>query len=91
MGAYGVRGASSDSSYSWCSGKESTCYMQEIWVQFLGQKDPQEKEITTHFNILAWEISWTEESQQATGHEVTKNCSQLSDNSNKKTGLTGMC
>ena len=61
MGAYGVRGASSDSSYSWCSGKESTCYMQEIWVQFLGQKDPQEKEITTHFNILAWEISWTED------------------------------
>ena len=91
MGAYGVTGASSDSSYSWCGGKESTCYMQEIWVQFLGQEDPQEKKITTHFNILAWEISWTEESQQATGHEVTKNCSQLSDNSNKKTGLTGTC
>ena len=64
--------------------------MQEIWVQFLGQEDPQEKEITTHFNILAWEISWTGKSQQATVHEVTKNCSQLSDNSSKKAGLTGM-
>ena len=27
----------------------------------LGQKDPLEKEIATHPNILAWEIPWTEE------------------------------
>ena len=26
-----------------------------------GQKDPLEKEMTTHSNILAWEIPWTEE------------------------------
>ena len=30
-------------------------------VRFLGQEDPLEKEITTHFSILAWEIPWTGE------------------------------
>ena len=30
--------------------------MQEIQVQFLGQEDPLEKEMTTHFSILAWRI-----------------------------------
>ena len=35
--------------------------MQEIWVQSLGWKDPLEKEIATHSNILAWRIPWTEE------------------------------
>ena len=28
---------------------------------FLGQEDPLEQEMATHFSILAWEISWTEE------------------------------
>ena len=35
--------------------------MQETQVQSLGQKDPLEKEMSTYFNILAWEISWTGE------------------------------
>ena len=35
--------------------------MWETWVQLLGGDDPLEKEISTHFNILAWRISWTEE------------------------------
>ena len=35
--------------------------MQETWVRSLGQEDPLEKEIETHFNILAWKISWREE------------------------------
>ena len=26
-----------------------------------GWKDPLKKEMTTHFHILVWEISWTEE------------------------------
>ena len=34
---------------------------QEMRVQFLCQEDPLEKEIATHFNILAWETPWTEE------------------------------
>ena len=35
--------------------------MWEPQVQSLGWEDPQEKEITTHFSILAWRIPWTEE------------------------------
>ena len=35
--------------------------MQETRVQFLGQKDPLEKEMATHSSILAWEISWAQE------------------------------
>ena len=35
--------------------------MQETWVRSLVQEDPLEKEMTTHSNILAWEIPWTEE------------------------------
>ena len=27
----------------------------------MGQEDPLEKEMATHFNILAWEIPWMEE------------------------------
>ena len=30
-------------------------------VQSLGQEEPMEEEIATCSNILAWEISWTEE------------------------------
>ena len=33
---------------------------QEMWVQSLGQEDPQEEEMTTHSGILAWGIPWTE-------------------------------
>ena len=35
--------------------------LQETWVQFLGQEDPLEKEMATHFSVLAWRIPWTEE------------------------------
>ena len=35
--------------------------MQEAWVQTQGWEDPLEKEMATHFNILAWEIPWTGE------------------------------
>ena len=34
--------------------------MQEMWAQSLGWKDPLEKEMAIHSNILAWEIPWTE-------------------------------
>ena len=30
-------------------------------VQSLGQEDPLEKEMATHFNILAWRIPWRDE------------------------------
>ena len=35
--------------------------MQEFGVRSLGWEDNLEKEMTTHSNILAWEIPWTEE------------------------------
>ena len=35
--------------------------MQEMSVQSLGEVDPLEKEMVTHFSMLAWEILWTEE------------------------------
>ena len=34
---------------------------QETQVPSLGPKDPLEKEMATHSNILPWEIPWTEE------------------------------
>ena len=54
--------------------------MQKICVQSLGQEDPLEKEMATHSNIVAWEITWTEQpgglqamGLQRVGHEfVTK-------------------
>ena len=35
--------------------------MQETRVGFLGQKNPLEKEMANHSNILAWRIPWTKE------------------------------
>ena len=35
--------------------------MQKMQVWPLGQKNPLEKEMAAHLNILAWEIPWTEE------------------------------
>ena len=33
----------------------------ETGVQSLGQQDPLEEKMVTHFNIPAWKILWTEE------------------------------
>jgi len=49
--------------------KEPSCWLrvknlpatQEPRVQYLGQEDPLEREMATHFSILAWRIPWTEE------------------------------
>ena len=35
--------------------------VRETWVQSLGQGDPLEKEMATHFSTFAWKIPWTEE------------------------------
>ena len=35
--------------------------MQETPVQFLDWEDPVEEGLATHFSILAWRISWTED------------------------------
>ena len=36
-------------------------HLQKIQVQSLVRENPLKKEMATHFSILAWEISWTEE------------------------------
>ena len=33
---------------------------QEMWLWSLGQENPLEEEMATHFSILAWKIPWTE-------------------------------
>ena len=47
----------------------------EIRVQSLGQENPLEKGMATHFSILAWRIPWTEESMvlQRAGHDQVTN------------------
>jgi len=35
--------------------------MPETRVRSLGQEDPLEKEMVTHYSILAWRIPWTGE------------------------------
>ena len=45
--------------------------MWKTWVQSLGQEDPLEKEMVTHFSILACRIPLTEEpgGLQSTGSQ----------------------
>ena len=45
------------------SGKEPTCQCRrhETWIQSLGQEDPLEEGMATHFSIVAWKIPWTVE------------------------------
>ena len=45
--------------------------MQKMWVQPLGQVDHLKKEMATHSNSFAWEIS-DRGAWQATMHGVTK-------------------
>jgi len=35
--------------------------MWETWVPSLGREDPLEKEMATHYSIIAWRIPWIEE------------------------------
>ena len=46
--------------------------MQETWVQFLGQEDPLEEEMTTQSSIFAWKIPWTEEPGGLQSHGVAQ-------------------
>ena len=46
--------------------------MQETWVWYLGQGDPLEEALATHASILAWKISWIEETGELTLYGVTE-------------------
>ena len=39
--------------------------MWETWVRSLGQEDPLEKRMATHYYIHAWRIPWTEEHKES--------------------------
>ena len=63
--------------------------MQKAWVQSLGWKDPQETEMATHSNILAWEIPWTEEPERLHKiHGASHSQTQLSDSTTTTTTTT---
>ena len=44
---------------------------QQLWVQFLGWEDPLEEFMASHSSILAWRITWMEETGglQSTGSQ----------------------
>ena len=50
--------------------------MQGTWIQSLGWEDLLEKEMATHFSILAWKIPWTEEPSglQFMGSQKSHSC-----------------
>ena len=64
--------------------------MQEMWIKFLNQDDPLEKEMATHFRILAWKIPW-KGAWQATVHIVAKDSDRTkqlnNSNCNKTRGV----
>ena len=45
---------------------------QEMRVQSLSWEDPLEKEMTTHYSILAWRIPMDRGAWQTTVHRVSK-------------------
>ena len=53
--------------------------MQEHWVQFLGGKEPLEREMATYSSILAWRIPWTEKpgGLQSTGLQESNTTERL--------------
>ena len=52
--------------------------MQETGIRSLGQEDALDKEMATHFSILAWNIPWTEEPGRLQSMGSQKRRTQLS-------------
>ena len=53
--------------------------MRETWVQSLGWEDPVEKEMATHFSVLASKNPMDAGAWQATVHGVAKSWTRLRD------------
>ena len=51
--------------------------MQETWLRSLGQEDPLEKEMTSHFSIPAWRSPWAEEPGGLWCHKEPNTTEQL--------------
>ena len=51
----------------------------EIWVLYLGQEDPLEKEMAAHSSTVAWRIPWMEEpgGPQSTGLQESDTTERL--------------
>ena len=64
---YGITGL-----LKWLSGKESTCHAGDVGL-IPGLEESLEKEMATHSSILAYEISWAEESGQLQSMKLQKN------------------
>ena len=65
-----------------CPGGSLVKNLPAIWetqVQSLGREDALEKEIATHFSILAWRIPWTEEPRELQSIRLPKSRTRLSD------------
>ena len=66
LGSFPGEGTGYPLQYSWASLVAQTVKkppaMWETWVGSLGWKDPLEKGTATHSSILAWGISWAEQS-----------------------------
>ena len=60
--------------------------VQETWIRFLDREDPLEKEMATHFSILAWRIPWTEEP----GGPQSWDCKELDTTEQLSTYLIGL-
>ena len=52
---------------------------EDAWVRSLGQEDPLEKDVATHFSIFAKEIPWTEEPGGLQSTVSQKSWTRLSD------------
>ena len=50
----------------------------ETWLQSLGWEDPLDKEMATHFGILAWKIPWMEGPGRLPSMGVAKSQTRLS-------------
>ena len=51
--------------------------VQERQVRSLDWKDPLEKEVATHYSIIAWEIRWTEGAWRAIVHGVAESITSI--------------
>ena len=52
--------------------------MWETQVRSLGWKDPLEKGVATHLNILAWRIPWTEKAGGLQSMVLQRDTTELS-------------
>ena len=52
--------------------------MRETPVGFPGQEDPLEKEMATHYSILAWRIPWSLVDDNPWDHKESDTTEQLS-------------